>query len=208
MKLGTAEQGQVVRNVGNGSHYRFERPEKSRARIRPLELFPNGLLIPKPTDTLVDPGLEVLLIGLWQEGLTVEGKPTHGRRTYEQELERREADLIDLRAAYELLPTDGKGKLSRGSWANKIKNCEGRIAVLRQGLAEITGVAMLATVQQDAPTFRLRQLVQLPSGWPAQVERIDGGQITVFTQYKGTAIQAVLPSEVLRSWENARVCTM
>ena len=54
MRLGSAEPESVVKNVGNGSFYRFERPDRGRARIRPLELFPNGRLIAKPADTLVD----------------------------------------------------------------------------------------------------------------------------------------------------------
>jgi hypothetical protein len=208
LKLSQCTEGQVVRNANNGNHYRYERPERSRIRIRPLELFPNGILIPKPTDTHVDPDIEVQLLGDWCHGMAVEGKPTHCRATYERELAKCLLDLDTLRIAYDLLPPAGKGKESRGSWANKIKNCDGRIAVLRAGLEERLDLAPKLSIKVERRThFRHRDIVQLPSGLPAKILQIRGTNVTVLTRSLGETYVGTVPVEILRPWAQARLAT-
>lgn len=216
MKLASAQAGQVVRNATNGSHYRFDCLERSKARIRPMELFPTGLLIPKPTDTLVQPDLEVVLIGAWHEDMTVEGKPSHSQVAYEVELAQRREAIVLLEAAYEELPQNGKGKLSRGSWANKIKNCKSRITTLERGLGLDDGgpVTTPQHVQVAAivPDYSSGDLVQVPSGRPALVlaTTITAGAAyaQVRTAFEGRALEAPVPCEVLRPWSEARLATI
>lgn len=213
MKLASASEGQVVRNADNGSHYRFERMEAGRARIRPLELFPNGLLIAKPTPTTIDPDIPVIVVGVWQLDMVVEGKPSNSRRVYENELVRKESELVELQEAYEKLPVSGKGTQSRGSWANKVKSCKSRIEVLKRGLGFVDTTAMLRT-ESEPQEIELDQgqLVQLPSGRAAKVEGFqpmgDQTYVQVKTFYNGTVILAALPAEVLRCASQARVCTV
>lgn len=208
MKLSSAREGQVVRNVDNGSHYRYERPEKGRVRIWPLELFPNGLLIAKPTPTIVDPNLDVVFVAMWTDGMRVEGKSSHSRRTYEAELAKREIDLVGLLAEYEKLPVSGIGKQSRGSWSNKIKNCQARIETLRLGLAEPTTDALAVTTQDEAPRYRKDDLVHLPSGLPGRVQSVRGTTALVRTRYEQQFLQMPVPFEVLAPWDLARVATV
>lgn len=213
MKLATATQGQVVRNTANGSHYRFERHEAGRVRIRPLELFPNGLLIAKPTPTTVDPDIDVIVIGSWSEQMLVEGKPSNSRRVYERELIKLEGELVELEIAYELLPVSGKGKLSRGSWANKVKCCRERIVVLKRGLGFVDETAKLTVRdQREDVAFKKNQIVQLPSGRAAKVAGFqpvgDQTYVRVVTSFNGRTIKAALPADVLRCASQARVCTV
>lgn len=207
MKLSAAREGQVVRNANNGSHYRYERPEKGRIRIYPLEHFPNGLLIAKPTPTIIDPDIDVVLVGQWHPDMVVAGKPTHSRAKYEAELSRREVELVELLAAYDELPVNGKGKQSRGSHQNKIKNCRSRVGVLQRGLEERTEVAVLVEAETVGLAFRAHDIVQLPSGLPAKVQR-GGVMTTVMTRFKGSLVEMAVPAEVLRPWALARCATM
>lgn len=213
MKLVSAQPGQVVRNVNNGSHYRFERQERSKVRIWPLELFPNGLLIPKPTPTTIEPDLEVLSLGMWYEGMTVEGQPTRSRRVYEKELVRRERELPELRAQYEALPRSGTGEQSRGSFANRVKYCEMRIEVLKRGLGFTNATPVRATeLPDELPSLSRGDLVQVPSGRPAKVLGFqamgDQTYVKIKTMFQGAALEAALPCEVLRDWSQASLCTV
>ena len=209
MKLYTALPGQVCRNVDNGSHYRYERPERGRVRIYPLELFPNGRLIPKPTPTIVSPDLEVMSVGFWVENMQVEGKPDHTRATYERQLADKRAELVRLEAAFLALPASGVGKLSRGSWANKLKNCRHRISTLELGLAELTE-DQIQVVHADRvlPSFHRRDLIQLPSGRPGRIERVLGPQAEVLTYFGGTTMTAKIPVAALHPWSEARLATV
>jgi hypothetical protein len=211
MKLSAASEGQVVRNARNGSFYRYERPERGRVRIQPLELFPNGMLIAKPTPTVVDADLEVALVGDWHEGMRAEGKPSHGREAYERELAACEAELVELLAAYELLPVNGTGKQSRGSWSNKIKNHRSRVEVLKLGLSEPDEdeVRAQSAVEKQAPAFRAHDLALLPSGRAGEVLGVRMGTATVRVLWsKLPGLQAQVPLEVLRPWSQAHVCTV
>jgi len=209
LKLIDSTPDDVVCNAKNHSHYRFAGPEKSRARIRPLELFPNGLLIPKPTDTIVDPTIEVHRVGPWHEGMLVEGRPDHSRAKYEAELAEKQALLIELQEQYDMLPQAGTGKKSRGSWANKIKNCAARVETLQAGLAQIDQRQRERTqVEVVSAAIQAAQLVQLPSGRPARVQAITGGMALVACRYQGGTLTTALPTEVLRPWSMARVATV
>lgn len=166
MKLAECNGGDVVQNVGNRNYYRFERPEGERARIRPLELFPTGLLVAKPVDTIVEAGLVVRLVGGWAEALYVEVLPgdCKSRKTLERERERKLVELQELRAAAVGL-TGGR----LGSHANKVKAVADRLAVLNQGLAEPPrGARARGSSAAPAPgplmAFDPGALVQLPSG--------------------------------------------
>lgn len=187
--------------------------EAGRARIWPLELFPNGLLIAKSTPTTVDPDIDVVVLGAWRDDMVVEGKPSSSRKVYENELVKAEALLVELVEAYEALPVNGKGKESRGSWANKVKSCRMRVDTLKRGLGFIGETAKLTIRKDEAdPGFKLEQIVQLPSGRAAQVAGFqpvgDQTYVRVTTRYNGEAIQAALPAEVLRCASLARVCTV
>lgn len=213
MRLGSAGEDDVVRNTNNGSFYRFARLEKSRARIRPLEHFPNGCLIPKPTDTLVDSDLMVALIGPWHDGMVVEGNPTHGRVHYETELTEQIEKLVGLEIAYEALPVGGVGKQSRGSWANKLKNTRMRIEVLEAGLAEHETEVRIEKPMDEVilPRLALRDVVQLPSGLPAQI--LDFSKVGVVpyarvrTRSQMGVLEGSMPLSVLRPWAMAHLCT-
>lgn len=210
MKLVSATQGQVVRNTNNGSHYRHDRIEKGKVRIWPLELFPTGLLIPKPTPTLVDPDIDVQVIGPWHDPMMVEGRPKHSRAVYERELAQKLADLSFLEAAYERLPTSGTGKQSRGSWANKLKNVRSRIETLQRGLGfEGEGVKReVARIESAMAALQVMGLVQLPSGRPAKIVSMTGLTARVVVMSNGAPIEAPLPCSVLRPWSDSRVCTL
>lgn len=212
MKISSAQTGQVVRNTRNSSHYRFERMERGKARIFPLELFPTGLLLAKSTPTLVEPDLDVVTVGAWHEDMVVAGTPKHSRKVYERELLREQQRLIELYAQYEQLPSSGKGKLSRGSWANKIKSCEIRVKMLERGLGFVPTEAITATVEPTvAPRFIRGGLVQVPSGLIARVEGLkpmgDTTYATVTTIFRGNRVQAALPCEVLRDAQVSRLCS-
>lgn len=211
MKLGEAGADQVVRNSNNGSFYRFERLENSgtRCRIYSLELFPNGRLIAKPTPTIVDASLPVDAVGPWAEGMTVDGQSARSRRAYENELVREEVRLIALDLAYLELPVSGKGPLSRGSHANKVKACKRRISVIKLGLGLNDTVPTLAqpTVRSEQ-SFRVRDLVQLPSGLPGAVMGFKGEMAVIRTKIRGAILEAAVPCAVLRPWECARACTV
>jgi hypothetical protein len=223
MRLGGASQDDVVQNTGNRSFYRFERLERGRARIRPLELFPNGRLMPKPTDTLVDADLVVALVGPWAESMVVEGAPTHGRAHYEKELQERVELLSSLEADYDLLPKNGVGRQSRGSWANKVKNCKARIETLQAGLAEPeAGAEIRRAAREDGPAdLGLRDLVQLPSGRPGLILGFEVvGRVryaTVRCRAREQAaddfdaamalLEAPVPVDVLRPWSTSALCT-
>lgn len=209
MKLVSATQGQVVRNTNNGSHYRHDRLEKGKVRIWPLELFPTGLLIPKPTPTLVDPDIEVLVIGPWHDGMAVEGRPKHSRAVYERELLAKREELVLLEEAYDELPVGGVGRQSRGSWANKIKNCRSRIVTLEAGLGfEGQEPRETAKAEDLLATLKVQAMVQLPSGRPGRITAMRGSVATVICISQGAPIEAPLPCEVLRPWSDARVCTL
>lgn len=213
VKLASAQPDQVVRHARNGSHYRFERLERGRARIWPLELFPNGLLISKPTPTLIDADIEVVLIGDWADDMVVEGKPSASRRVYENELVRLEALLIEYEQAYEALPPSGVGVQSRGSWANKVKCTRSRIEVLKRGLGFVDqSNAVQAQVEHAAVGWSIGQFAQIPSGRIAEITgfRAMGDQtyVTIRTRVNGGFIEASIPNEVLRPAHFSRLCTV
>lgn len=170
MLLVEARADQVVRNRKNSSYYRFVGPVDQRVRIRPLELFPNGLLIEKTADTIVDADLEVDAIGMWSDEFFVEDSRTARLQgSCEVELKQKLLDLVALEAEYQVIDPSAHG--GKGSHANKIKAVAGRIAALERGLAERTGEVRTAErqVEPEIPVFADRSLVQLPSGLPALV---------------------------------------
>lgn len=216
MRLDQAEPESVVKNAGNGSFYRFGRPDRGRARIRPLELFPNGRLIAKPADTLVDASLDVLMVGPWREGMLVEGSPTRSRERYEAELEARLVDLAELEAAYEKLPVNGVGHQSRGSWANKVVSCRRRIEAIRLGLEDLGAVErQAAEAEATGPGLGARDVVLLPSGMPGLVLRTyatSGGRyarVRARVEHpRPGVLELPVPLELLRPWGDRQLCTL
>lgn len=193
MRLAEAGAEEVVQNAGNRSFYRMVRPEGNRARIRPLELFPNGLLIEKPTDTIVEADLEVRFVAIWTSDLVVahqgEGR---SRRAYERELAKLEAKLDGLLEEYRRLAPG-----QRGSHANKVKACQRRILVIRRGL-EIREVNTDRPPLETTLAFRVRQAVQLPSGKPAVVLNAVGAGFQVAARGDNGILSLTIPSECLR----------
>jgi hypothetical protein len=214
--LGDARENEIVQSVGNGSYYRMVQMEGSgaagKARIRPLELMPNGLLLEKPTDTTVHPGIVVQTIGRWRTGeefFVVDGR-AKSRKAYERELEKKEVELVALEAELELLPVGGKGKQSRGSHANKIRSCRARIEAIGRGLETRDQET------QDAPTpaavalaFSFKSLVQLPSGAPAMYmgSNLVGQATMAAVLLKGSGPQSV-PIDSLRPLGDRHLATI
>ena len=210
MRLSTVGPGQVVKNVNNGSFYLTEQMERGRMKIRPLELFPNGMLISKPAPTLVDADIEVMLVGPWADGMVVEGKPSRSRADYEQELLCARRDLGVLEQEYDELPRDGRGKLSRGSHANKLRAKRLRIDALHQGLG-LAGRSPAPTQAQSAVTWpHVQTAVQLPSGLPAVVVGLRPVGDTMYarcrTRVRGALMEVEAPSQVLRPFAMASIC--
>lgn len=212
LRLIDVDTEMVVQNSRNGSYYRHEGPSGDRARIRPLERFPNGLLIAKSQPTIVDAHLDVVLVAPWDEQLVVEGgKPSQSSDKYAIELAGLEAKLAAMEAEYEALPKDGVGQQSRGSYANKLKATHTRITNIRRGLGDVeahvfvrtnhTPRRRLAPIQTGA--FALQSLVQLPSGLPALVLSSSAPESTVRTRYMNQLIEATVPNPVLRPWSHA-----
>lgn len=209
MKLASVQAGVVVRNTRNGSFYRFEKMEKGKARIWPLELFPTGLLISKPTPTLIDQEIEVEVVGPWHDRMVVEGKPSHSRRVYENELVKLRAKLVELQRDYANLPVGGKGKLSKGSWANKLKNVQMRMETLKLGLG-FSGddTAMRVPTVKVKHPFKLQGYVLTPSGGRGRVlayRKVGSG--TYATLQLADDVQVGVPVEILRPWETVGQCT-
>lgn len=212
-----AHPEQVVRNRKNRSYYRFVGLAEQRVRIRPLELFPNGLLIEKTADTIVDPDIEVDVVGQWAEEFFVDDQRAEKlQEGCEQELERKRAELVVLEAEYETIDPNAHG--GRGSHANKIKAVAGRVEALERGLSPRTGDAIQVEGIEELATggvFAARSLVQLPSGCPALVM----GTITPPSDAKpyarvrakaadGRVVSLVINQECLRPWEARHMATI
>lgn len=213
MRLGNVTSGHVARNARNGSHYRFCRMENGKARIVPLEVFPGGLLLAKPTPTTIDANIEVVVLGPWADGMIVDAKPSSNRAKLEAELIELERLLPVLKADYDALPRGGKGETSRGSWANKVINTRKRIAMLKVGLGFVADADAPVTVAMVVESqFSRNQIVQVPSGRLGVVLALnamgDQTYATVRTAFEGKTVQAAVPCEVLRDGQQSRVCTI
>lgn len=184
MKLGDNREGVVVRNRRNKSFYRYVRPEAERTRIRPLELFPNGLLIEKSADTIVASDLIVDVVGLWTEDFYVQDPGAEKLRG------RYEAELEEQRGKYEALISEAEtiDPKQRGSHANKIKAVERRIESIIRGLGKPTEEPIrLDSIQLDddpVPFEFLREgaFVVLPSGLIGQIVDMDQERVKVFVK--------------------------
>lgn len=161
MRLEQAREDQVVRNTRNGHFYRFVRREGRRVRIRPLELFPNGLLQEKTTDTIVEADLDVVLVGDWTTDLFVKVRFGKTRATFERELQKLKDKLQVLEAEALVIPPK-----ERGSHANKLKSVVNRVKVLERGLQEAPDASFTAIneAEKEAPDFQVGQQVVTPSG--------------------------------------------
>lgn len=167
MLLVEAHAEQVVRNRKNSSYYRFVTLVDHRVRIRPLELYPNGLLIEKTADTIVESDLEVDIVGIWVDDFFVDDpRAPRLHDTYAQELDRKCQEQSALEAEYKVI--DPK---ERGSHANKVKAVVGRVIALERGLAKrmVKATTVTNIEKSTIKTFMDRSLVQLPSGLPAMV---------------------------------------
>lgn len=212
MKLMDAESDQVVRNARNGHFYRFVKREGRRVRIRPLELFPNGLLQAKTTDTIVEPDLEVEAIADWCEVLYVKAKTGKSRVTYERELQREMEKLVVLEAESLIIPPK-----ERGSHANKVKSCQARVEVLQRGLRDRpdggVDVVLATTIPDVAREFGVNDLVQLPSGRPGKLLNIERRNDKTIARVAirgacGKLKQVELAFEALVSIDHRRMATI
>ncbi len=199
-----------MRNCRNGSYYRYERPEKSRSRIRPLELFPNGLLIPKSADTIVEPKLEVKLVGRWTDEFFVEPTmPEKVKSAFAEELDHKRVQLAELEAQMATVDPNAHG--GRGSHANKIKAVARRVESLERGLVarpKDTAIQKGATVKTTC-AFKLRDYVQLPSGLPAIVLGTEGQSVQIGTKTRtGAVLKQPVPAQMLRPLEHRHLATV
>lgn len=190
----------VVENASSGKFYRTTSSHQDgKSRIRPLELFPTGILIPKCMDTLVESDIEVHDRCRWADSVRIDGRPSHSRDQYEHELVEKLELLKQLNAEYELLPRNGRGRLSRGSHANKILACSRRIEVLYQGLG---------LRDEPKPTicgFEPGARVILPSGLIGKFElAVELGQ-TVYGRVRIACQMVQVPIEILKDAEDARL---
>jgi hypothetical protein len=206
MRLSESRQGDVVKNCRNHSFYRYEKPESNRTRIRPLELFPNGLLIEKSADTIVESSLEVNLVGRWSHEFFVDEPAAERlRSSYHTEWRRKQEELVVLEA--EMLTIDPK---SRGSHANKVKAVARRVRSLEMGLAERSKDAtVIASIANSiGPLWRARDFVQLPSGLPAIVIGARDSLIEICTKTPQGRIVVQLQSDCLRPLEHRNLATI
>lgn len=210
MRLAEGREGEVVRNRRNGSYYRYERPEANRTRIRPLELFPNGLLIPKSADTIVESTLEVDRIGRWCDEFFVDEPSAEKLRdTYSTELQQKREELVVLEA--EMATIDPNKHGGRGSHANKIKAVVRRVESLERGLAERSkDVKVISSSdEQTEDRFKPKQLVQLPSGLPGIIVGAVGTQVSVGMKTPtGQKLVRPLDPSVLRPLEHRYLATV
>lgn len=197
MRLEHGVPGTVYQNEGNGSYYVFVQtlPQKNAARIWPLEVFPNGLLIKKPMRTNVPMSAEVTKVGEWSEDLIVRKRPDS--EPFRQELVSLHLKLKEHLEVYARLDPSGKGKLSRGSYRNKIINVERRIAALRKGL----GLDQV-TETVCSTRFKKGDEARLPSGQTALVRgfAVVGGETYVkvkLPQSPRSAKATLVPQELL-----------
>ena len=172
-----------------------------------MELFPNGLLIEKSADTIVQPDLEVDVIGVWCDTFFVdEPKAERQRAAYESELQEQSEKLVVLEA--EMLTIDPKQK---GSHANRVKAVARRVECLERGLAERT-VDISENLQEELapiPVFSLRDVVQLPSGNPAMVFGIDGPQVILRAKDRAGKVQQLSVQAVaLRPYRHRHMATI
>lgn len=207
MRLEEARPDQVVQNRRNSSYYRFVRPEGQRIRIRPLELSPNGLLIEKTADTIVDADLEVDPVAIWSAELFVEVAENVAillRQQAEAQLLQKTEELVILEA--EMLTIDPK---ERGSHANRVKACRWRVGVLTQGLQERTQ-AISSTSRQDTvvPHFDVGDILQLPSGQPARLQSYLDNGAEILTKVAGCVTTTAVPTEILRPWTSRNLATI
>lgn len=160
MQLSESHPGDVVRNTGNRNYYRFIGPEEDRARIRPLECFPNGLLVAKPTDTIVAADIGVERVGPWSDGLVVADGKGRSRSHYEKERGQMEAQLEVLEAEALTIPPK-----QRGSHANRVKAVRTRLVALRRGLEDLGTEPLQIDMRAiSLPAFKCKQSVVMPSG--------------------------------------------
>lgn len=200
MQLRDATAGQVVRNCRNLRFYRYIRAEGQRVRIRPLELFPNGLLQEKTTDTIVESDLEVELVGDWSEGLYIESKGGRGRVAYERELAR----LVEQEEAL-LAEAETIDPKERGSHANKVKSVVDRLKVVRQGLAEPPEDRKLCKVRKDRKGASVvATSMQLPSGLPARVLGVKRDVAQIEVKGPSGILNLELSFDVLKPWDRTR----
>lgn len=202
MKLADSREDIVVRNRNNKSFYRFVRPEAERIRIRPLELFPNGLLIEKSADTIVAGDLQVDVIGEWQEWFFV-NEPAAGRlrSKYEIELTVQQEKLIVLMEELETL--DPK---RRGSHANKVKAVERRVKSIQNGLGSRSPDVQIFETLFAGPggrkkitkvLFSPKDLIALPSGITGMVTRCRGNKATIACEIHGEIQHIPVPASIL-----------
>lgn len=190
----------MVRNCRNGSYYRFERMEGTRCRIRPLELFPNGLLIAKPTDTIVEPDLQVDEVGEWSEEFVVADVPSHVLKRCKAELELKREVYSELQKEAELVAPK-----ARGSHANKVKAVADRIATLERGLQERATQAPVEQVVARMAELQVGSLVRLPSGRPALLLRLEEKDGDVYAwirchRVSGGLLETALNVVCLKRW--------
>lgn len=202
MKLEAAKAGQVVRNKRNSHFYRFVRKEGRRVRIRPLELFPNGLLQEKTTDTIVEADLQIEQMGEWHDDFYVQDKPKH-RAGFERELAKETIRLADLEEL--ALIIDPK---ERGSHANRVKAVARRVFVLRRGLVarpEDTAFATAANGVAVPRLFNKHDLVSLPSGRPAKVKCfVNGTKTRILVNVRDDCRVMLVPTAILVPYAKSR----
>lgn len=211
VRLADASQGDVVRNQKNGSYYRYERPDSNRTRIRPLELFPNGLLIPKSADTIVEPHLEVEYVGRWSEAFFVDTEVSEkGKRQFTEELTAKRDQLTQLEA--EMATVDPNAHGGRGSHVNKIKAVARRVESLERGLAarpKDVEVQKRAATKLDDVIFQPKSFAQLPSGLPAMVIANEANLVKIGCKGKdGEVIRCTVPPQTLRPLEHRHLATV
>lgn len=198
VRLADSREDVVVRNRSNRSFYRYVREEGDRVRIRPLELFPNGLLIEKSADTIVSGDLEVDVVGVWEEGedfFILDKRAVNYRKRYEAELETRKAELRQLKADY-----DDIDPKKRGSHVNKLNAVKRRVQSIKRGLEDVVPEkynTLEPVIEEEVPEFQPKDMVALPSGIPAMVLKIDNQEATVVCKPNGKIKQYTVDPVVL-----------
>lgn len=174
MKLGDTKPDQIVKNTGNRRLYKMVENLEDRTRIRPLEIFPNGLVVQKPTDTIVASDIDVQVIGLWTDeklirvvGVKKQTEP------FLKELATRRDKLAVLEAEL--------GVSNKGAHAMKLMAIRTRIETLERGLKPIRTKKLIQISMEaiDIVPDQVGANVRLANGSICQVTGVRDGVFDV-----------------------------
>lgn len=180
VKLKDAKVGHIVRNARNRRLYKMVGNLEGKTRIRPLEVFPNGLVVQKPTDTIVASDIEVHCIGKWDDDapIIITGVKRQ-REPFVRELSRVQESLSQLESKTTVT--------NKGAHAMKIMAMRARIKVLERGLAPAptTGAQAISIKTTSTTSTMVGTSIQLADGTIGKVTKFTDDICHVHTSVSG-----------------------